>query len=895
MEKLRKKLHLKQAEVLILVFFFLFSLRVTNWFQYPYVVAGGDLRPPLIHEAFVNRFLHTWDEIDFGISSIYPPRILEPSNFFMTIFQSVGVNTPMSQLMATYLIYLLATILVYIFVKRLTNGDIVAAFIAALFFTSNIHLVVDREQTALGFMDMSLTILPCLVAFTEGLKRKSYGIMAISGILFVLTYGAFPNYRASLLCFFALIVALLFMFFNEGIRFSHPKSDDNKFLQASFNSSLFRQYLKYSLVFILALFIASIWIIALAYANFNALLGSYSQIGAVPYNLTINLHDTLRLIAKWSFYSGAFGLPYTPYATVYINSPLMVVLSYIPPMLALAAILVSKKRKLVIFFGAVAAVSLTLTSGFNPYFAKLYAALANNFPLMAVFREPTNWIFFVIISFSILIGLTTSVLFYRFKRKVLRIFVISLVALLFITTAYPLTTGEVTENWLSPDIKGGYMPPSYVQLNNMLLNQYWALLLPQRGTYVQYNFTKGPIGLGNPYPLICTEPIISGLGTEYMQSENLDLVNKVYGLMLPNGYENVAPKGNASASSVEKAGLVPAQAIDGNYSTRWASMLNMPQWFEIEWNKTKELSKIRIVFENAYASDYTIETWNGSSWMTQTKVENNANLQPEYVFSKVTPTTRLRINFTRASPFNLVSIWELEVYGQSEGVSKFLGMQGIKYLVFEKNVVTGRAYDVSEFGLNQNANFVLTEDWNEIALYNNTNALQKLYLANNILNCTTLDDLYQEVDETGWNTLQHSAFANSSLTKITDETLTLPENFVWRELSPTSYEIHVKSKGPFVLVFLESYDNQWKASVNGKPVSETNHHQVNAFANGWLINSTGDLTISVQYKTQNVFLESVIASLVLSALLLAYLGRKGLNRIGGLIYRRLKQRHVAAK
>jgi hypothetical protein len=105
----------------------------------------------------------------------------------------------------------------------------------------------------------------------------------------------------------------------------------------------------------------------------------------------------------------------------------------------------------------------------------------------------------------------------------------------------------------------------------------------------------------------------------------------------------------------------------------------------------------------------------------------------------------------------------------------------------------------------------------------------------------------------------------------------------------------VESKGPFVLVFLESYDEHWKVSVNGNPVSETNHHDVNAFANGWLINSTGDLTISIQYETQNVFLISVVASLVLPALLLAFLSRKELRRIGNLIRRRLKSMKVKLK
>jgi hypothetical protein len=147
----------------------------------------------------------------------------------------------------------------------------------------------------------------------------------------------------------------------------------------------------------------------------------------------------------------------------------------------------------------------------------------------------------------------------------------------------------------------------------------------------------------------------------------------------------------------------------------------------------------------------------------------------------------------------------------------------------------------------------------------------------------------QTIVETKWETLQHSVIINSTSTSIIENNILVPpENFEWNELSPTSYFAHVESKGAFVLVFLESYDENWKVSVNGDPVSETNHHQVNAFANGWLINSTGELTISVQIEAQNVFFASVIASLVLPALLFAFLGRKDLKKLGVLVYRRLK-------
>jgi hypothetical protein len=458
-----------------------------------------------------------------------------------------------------------------------------------------------------------------------------------------------------------------------------------------------------------------------------------------------------------------------------------------------------------------------------------------------------------------------------------------------------LATGDVTRNWLDTNIKGSFFPNSYAELDNTLSDEYWTLLLPQRYTYVVYNFTKGPLSCGNPYPLIFSKPIISGLGTEYVQSENLDLLNRVYELMLTNWYEDVAPEGNASGSSVEKNGLVPTQAIDGDYNTRWASEHGMPQWLEIEWNKTQALSKIRIVFENACANAYTIETWNGSSRTTQIKVENNTNLQPEYVLSQLTPTTRLRINFTEALPFNMVSIWELEVYTQNEGLSKFLGMLGIEYLVLEKNLVSGNLSDVNGLRLDQNENFILTKEWDEVALYNNSHALQKLYTADSILNCTNSDDMFQTVEESKWETLQHSTLLNlTSIYNIENDGLVPPENFVWTEFSPTSYVAHVKSKGLFVLVFLESYDKSWKVSVNGNPVSETNHYQVNDFANGWLINSTGELTISIQYEKQNVFLASVIASLVLPVLLLAFLVRKDIMS-GSLIHRRLKPRSANPK
>ena len=895
MEKIKKVLYSKRVEILILTIFLLFSLRVISWFEYPNIVVGGDLRPPLVQGAFNKRVLYTWDEVDFGMPSVYSPRILSPSYFFITIFQNLGVDLFSSQLATFFLMYFFASILMYVYVKQLTNGDVIAAFIAALFLTSNVYLVSDREQTAIGFIEVTLMVLPSVVTFTEGIKKKSSILLALSGMLFILTFGTFPNYRPALVCFATSVLTSLFLYINGGVDLHYEKKKLSR-LTASLDLSLLRSYLNYWVLFIIAILSASVWIIVLISANWSSFMSTLSSMTSPNWVLKyIHPQDILRLIEKWSFYEkGTYEKPYVFYADVYLGNPLMIVLSYLPPLLAFLGVLTTKSRKLAVYFAGIALLSLILASAAVP---ELYSALVTHIPFLMAFRESAQWLFFTILSYSVLIGIVASTLYCRFKKKLLQVAILGLIAVIFISSAYPLVNGDVTRNWLNTNIKGSYFPNSYAQLNNALSNEYWALLLPQRNAYVAYNFAEGPLSAGNPYPLIFSKPVLSGLGTEYTQATNLDLLNKVYESVVANQGVNVAPGGNALASSIEKDGFGPAQAIDGDTSTRWASDRGMPQWFEIDWNQTQELSQIKIIFESAYANNYTVETWNGSEWTTQLKVENNTNLEPEYAFSQLPLATKLRINFTEALPLGMVSIWELQVYADQGGtVAKFLGMLGIKYLVLEKNIESGALQNLNEIRLDQNENFVLANEWNEVALYNNTNALQKLYPAVSVLNFTSLGDMFQTVRETEWVTLQRSVFLNSTSTSIMENNaLVPPENFVWSELSPTSYEAHVESKGAFVLVFLESYNEHWKVSVNGNPVSETNHQEVNAFANGWLINSTGDLTISVQYETQNVFLISVVASLVLPALLLAFLSRKDLKRISNLICRRLKSMKVKSK
>ena len=876
---IKRRLDKNLKELLITLIFFLFSLRVINWFQYPNILCSGDLRPPLVHESFIKRALYAWNEIDFGLPSVYTPRFLDPYYFFLILFTGFNIDLYFSQMLTLFLMYFLASLLMYIYVKQLTDGDIIAAFAASLFLTSNIHLIVDREQTAIGFMDVVLMILPCLVTFTRGLKTKSYMLMTFSGLLFCLSYGVFPNYRATLLCIFALLITCLFIYVKNGLTICHYENKISR-LSVTLNMNLLSTYLKLIIVFTISLSLVSLWMITLVLKNMETLLISYKNMAAPSFVLYLRPYDVLRLIAKWSFYEQGLGKPYVPYANVYTDNPFIVILSYFPLIFAFSSLLFLKS-KLTLYFSGIATLFLLLTSAFNPYFTQLYFALTTYTPLMIAFRESSHWIFFTVLSYSILIGATISYLFHKIRRKMLGILTISIIVMLFILASFPLMTGDVTKNWLYPNIKGSYLPNSYKEINSILSHKYWTILFPQRGIYVVYNFSGIPFACGNPYPLIFSKPIVYGGGTEYVQSQSLTLIDRIYKHTIQDiKYRNIAPAGLAIASSNETAYFAPEKAIDRCLETRWSSQYGTPQWFKVEWSKPYRVVIVKIFFETAYADDYNIDVWNGSGWTTIMSVKNNTSTQVEHTFPQPIITTKLRVVFTRASPFGSVSIWEVEVYAETDALPKFLGMLGIKNIVLEKNIIYGNSTSPSELKnkLKECESFRLVKEWKEIELYENCYALQKIYVADNIINYADIDEMYKTIEYLEWDILNHTVFASSSaLDGVLNEKLIMPKDFRWNEKSPTNYNLSVYSEGPFILILLESYSSSWKLRVNGKLVPETNHFMVNSYANGWIINETGNLTIDISNETQETLKASIIASIIAPISLLMIITGKELK------------------
>jgi hypothetical protein len=62
----------------------------------------------------------------------------------------------------------------------------------------------------------------------------------------------------------------------------------------------------------------------------------------------------------------------------------------------------------------------------------------------------------------------------------------------------------------------------------------------------------------------------------------------------------------------------------------------------------------------------------------------------------------------------------------------------------------------------------------------------------------------------------------------------------WFRKDPTTFTGRLRTQGPTLLIFLQSFDRDWKLSIANQEVPERFHVVVNGFANGWLLNSSRD-------------------------------------------------------
>jgi chitodextrinase len=121
-----------------------------------------------------------------------------------------------------------------------------------------------------------------------------------------------------------------------------------------------------------------------------------------------------------------------------------------------------------------------------------------------------------------------------------------------------------------------------------------------------------------------------------------------------------------ATSSVEAETFGGANAVDGDPTTRWASLEGVdPQWIAVDLGGAATISKVKINWEAAYASEYKIQTSSdGSAWSTKkTLTAQNGGVDE----TAVTASGRyVRIYGTKRGTSYGYSIFGLEVWGSAD-------------------------------------------------------------------------------------------------------------------------------------------------------------------------------------------------------------------------------------
>lgn len=130
---------------------------------------------------------------------------------------------------------------------------------------------------------------------------------------------------------------------------------------------------------------------------------------------------------------------------------------------------------------------------------------------------------------------------------------------------------------------------------------------------------------------------------------------------------NLATQGTASASSTQWTVLgrrTPDKAADGRTDTRWASEWKEGQWWQTDLGLVRQVGKVSIQWEDAYAKDYRVQTsLDGQAWTTaRTVTGSNGGLDViDDVPDEGARYVRI-VSDRRATQYG-ISMHEVRIYG----------------------------------------------------------------------------------------------------------------------------------------------------------------------------------------------------------------------------------------
>lgn len=747
---------------------------------------------------------------------------------------------------------LITTFGMYYLAKKVFESPLVGLFSSLIYSLNTYILIIYGAHLTVA---MAYAMLPVIFFyFKTGLEKYDLRYMIISGLLLAITW----IYESRI----GYIISITMIIY---IVFSITKKDIKKRLALGI------------IPFMLTFMIHGYWIIpsfTIKYSDTQSLF---------PQNPWISWMDiTHAALLSHPFWTGD-----TP--TIFVANQPYIYMIFLP-LLAFGPILLLRKRfsnkKFIIFLLLVASIGIFLVKQENPPFGYIYTWLFHNFPGFNIFREASKFYILIAFSYSLLIGFSikkiSDIIIYR--SKILNVLFLFLVLFLILYTARPAFLGEMGSAYQTTDI-----PDEYKVLNRFIENQpeffrtYWYPTNQRFGYY------------SNNHPIISHTSLVA-----HGKINNIFHLEDVAELPDKTLFNNFLDAISA------KYVIIPYDSendIYKYYGVKKNFIKNLRDYSFREINTSGNI----VIFENKNYQDrfYMIDSFFErieDDWilnnsfvplvnMTLEEDENNFNGESDYITidsSSFNMTTGFTIDVS-VTPKYMNQSGDIIVlrngYNVQYGIIYTSDERGIKFgaslyngnnkYFFENDARTfDRNYQVSV--IYDGKYLKLCVDGNKIKRIKATGKLiplkgdllvGKSTLGNKFFFGKMKSMMLYDVPTSCYELrhLQDPSFMFNK-SELYNFDRIKKTNVDYTYVNPTLYKVRINASKPFMLTFAESYDPSWIAHVD-KTDNISKSESVRSIplyyiVNGFWINQTGNLDITIEYEPQKWFNIGIIVSIV---------------------------------
>ncbi|MBI2647439.1 DUF3367 domain-containing protein, partial [Candidatus Woesearchaeota archaeon] len=452
----------KKLNVVFIISIILLGLVPLIWYKPSFMVAGGDVFPLLIGKDVFYKHMFLWGTKNAGVTSDFQQYLMLESIWYFLLL--LGFSVGFIQALINIFYFVGAGLSIYylisiIYEERDSSVLRIGSFIAAVFYMFNFFIMLSNENYAIKWSYVFLPLLLAIcVKIVKDIKnnQKPYKNIAYFSIISTILF-SFATRNLGILVVDMVAVFLIFLYY---------------FI---FEKQTRKGLIKYSIILIIVVFLINMWwVISIFYNYFQPML-SNSLIEGTPTDVTewswthvrSSFLNLFWLNGTWGWYP-----EYHTYVFKYSN-PILLILVFIPVVIAFISLLLSKK--IFDYYLAICVlVSFFLSKGIHPPLESINLFLYNHIPFFYVFRTAYGKFELIIVIFLALLicsGVIEAINKLNSSRKTHKIigknripylFAVIL-PLIFIASTFPFITGEVIK-----DNKKDFPFSSYV-----VIPSYW--------------------------------------------------------------------------------------------------------------------------------------------------------------------------------------------------------------------------------------------------------------------------------------------------------------------------------------------------------------------------------------------------------------------------------------